>query len=256
MAITNKQIFATAIAITSAVLLFYFTPFVTPKLLIFNDTAADEATKAADMEQAKRLQADDKRLLSAAEHEVLAGKVAHQDASKAANAAPVMFFQGNWSLYIDNTTAEYAYLIDKYADSAEDVLVDGDNVYIRNATDDGIEFTKLTKEHRQLSRHEPLNVYGMFLQQLNELEGYGDWSYEAERLVRKLFSDYFSNAQYSINTMQCREKTCLIEFSFTDFEAVHRFIEYLREHRKQCRCIPAETIWPDLKQAVVKIDLL
>lgn len=256
MGISNKQFFAAVIVLTSALLVLYYKPVAISNLHLLNETDADEATIAVDMKQAERPLADDKRRLSAAEHEVLAGKVAHQDASKAANAAPVMFFQGNWSLYIDNTTAEYAYLIDKYADSAEDVLVEGDSVYIRNATDDGIEFTKLTKEYRQLSRHEPLNVYGMFLQQLNELEGYGDWSYEAERLVRKLFSDYFSNAQYSINTMQCREKTCLIEFSFTDFEAVHRFIEYLREHRKQCRCIPAETIWPDLKQAVVKIDLL
>ncbi|OBP15477.1 hypothetical protein A5320_08995 [Rheinheimera sp. SA_1] len=165
-------------------------------------------------------------------------------------------FSGSWSPYLDKNSAEYKYILDKYKASEVNVLIDEGNVYFVRKIDDEIELVKITKEYRDLVKYEPFNVYSVFLEQLNELEEYGDWSYGAEVIVRNIFSQYFKGGEYSISTMQCREKTCLIEFNFSDLNFANNFVDELRKNRKKCQCIPAETIWPELKQAVLKLDLI
>ncbi|MBU2223143.1 MAG: hypothetical protein KKB00_03830 [Gammaproteobacteria bacterium] len=163
---------------------------------------------------------------------------------------------GSWSPYLDKNSEEYKYLLDKYKDSEGKVIVDGGNAYIANKINENIEIVKITNKHIDLTMHEPLSVHGAILEQLNDLKGYGDWSYGAEVTARNIFSEHFKQGDYSINTIQCREKTCLIEFSFSDFNFAVDFVDELRANRNKCQCIPAETIWPDLKLAVLKLDLI
>jgi len=163
---------------------------------------------------------------------------------------------GGWSPYLDKNSDKYKHLLDKYKDSEDSVIVDGSNAYIANKINEDIEFVIITKKYRDLTMHEPLYVHGAFLEQLNDLKEYGDWSYGAEVTARNIFSEYFKQGNYSINSIQCREKTCLIEFSFSDFNFAVDFVDELRANRNKCQCIPSETIWPDLKLAVLKLDLI
>ncbi len=163
---------------------------------------------------------------------------------------------GSWSPYLDKNSEKYKHLLDKYKDSEDNVIVDDNNAYIASKINENIEFVIITKKYRDLTMHEPLHVHGALLEQLNNLKGYGDWSYRAEVTARNIFSEYFKQGNYSINTIQCREKTCLIEFSFSDFNFAVDFVDELRANRNKCQCIPAETIWPDLKLAVLKLDLI
>lgn len=163
---------------------------------------------------------------------------------------------GSWSPYLDKNSEKYKYLLEKYKDSEGKVIVDGGNAYIANKINEDIHFVKITKKYIDLTMYEPLYVHGALLDQLNNLKGYGDWSYGAEVTARNIFSEYFKQGDYSINTIQCREKTCLIEFSFSDFNFAVAFVDELRANRNKCQCIPAETIWPDLKLAVLKLDLI
>jgi hypothetical protein len=163
---------------------------------------------------------------------------------------------GSWSPYLDEKSDKYKYLLDKYQDSEGKVIIDGSDAYIANEINEEIQFVKITKKHIVLTRREPLYVYGALLEQLNDLNGCGDWSYGAEVTARNIFSEYFKQGDHSINAIQCREKICLIEFNFSNFNFAVDFIDELRANRKKCHCIPAETIWPDLKMAVLKLDLL
>lgn len=163
---------------------------------------------------------------------------------------------GSWSPYLDNNSEKYKYLLEKYRYLEDEVIIDGGNAYIVNKINEDIQFIEITKKHIDLTIHEPLYVHGALLEQLNDLKGYGDWSYGAEVTARNIFSEYFKQGNYSINTIQCREKTCLIEFNFSDFHFAVDFVDELRANRNKCQCIPAETIWPDLKLAVLKLDLI
>ena len=163
---------------------------------------------------------------------------------------------GSWSPHLDKNSEKYKHLLEKYKYSKDNVIVDGSNAYIANKINEDIEFVIITKKYRDLTMHEPLHVHGALLEQLNNLKGYGDWSYGAEVTARNIFSEYFKQGNYSINSIQCREKTCLIEFSFSDFNFAVDFVDELRANRNKCQCIPAETIWPDLKLAVLKLDLI
>lgn len=259
MSVTNKTLIAAVLLLAITSLLFYFSPVATKQPVgLSNDIAKPDSQSAYGTKRSATALAVNIGQQAEVQADALASqqKAATASETDATTSTPLQKFTANWSLYLDKNSSEYQVLLDKYADSKDKVIVEGDTVYFKHETEQGIELTKLTREYRELTRHEPFNVYGMFLQQLNELQGYGDWSYDAELTVRALFSDYFTAGGYSINAMQCRVKTCLIEFSFADFELANNFVDYLRGNRSTCQCIPAETIWPELKQAVLKIDLL
>lgn len=256
MAVTNKTLITAVFLLALTLLFFYFSPIALQDLGLSNDIANADSQSAYATAPGKAVLADNIPQQSEQQADALAGQAKAASALAVSNETPLQKFTDSWSLYLDKSSAKYKELLEKYAVSDDTIFVEGDTAYIKSETEEGIEFTRLTKEYRELARHQPFNVYGIFLQQLNELEGYGDWSYNAELTVRKLFSDYFSPGEYSINAMQCREKTCLIEFSFADFDKAASFIDGLRANRHKCRCIPAETMWPELMQAVVKIDLL
>ncbi len=256
MGVTNKFFITALFLITVTLLFFYFKPIGTSKVNLPNKISNNEIINSYNVGLGELELTDNEKQLLEETIDASVSQVKHADTSNTNNETLVKQFEGSWSLYLDRNSAEYKDLIDKYSNSKEKIFIEGDNVYFKKETDEGNEFTKLTREYINLVQHEPFNVYGMFLKQLDELESYGDWSYDAELVVRKLFSQYFKADEYSINAMQCREKTCLIEFNFSDFNLANNFVDYLRENRKKCQCIPAETIWPELKQAVLKIDLI
>jgi hypothetical protein len=249
MSVTNKLFVTTLFFIIISLLFFYFKPIDSSNEHLPTQALNNEIINIIDSEH------NEKALLEETV-DVLVMQTKSRAKSNVNNEVVLAQFESSWSLYLDENSEEHKYLFDKYKNSKEKIFIEGNNAYFKSETETGLEFTKITKEYRDLVLHDPFNVYGMFLKQLNELESYGDWSYDAELIIRKLFLEYFETGGYSIIAMQCREKTCLIEFNFTDFKLANNFVDNLRNNRKNCQCIPAETIWPELKQAVLKIDLI
>jgi hypothetical protein len=65
---------------------------------------------------------------------------------------------------------------------------------------------------------------------------------------------YYSGGSYDITAMQCREKTCLLEFSFTQYmDGVVKFLNTLHQNYVACQCILLETAWPEERLAIIKI---
>ena len=100
---------------------------------------------------------------------------------------------------------------------------------------------------------EPFNFYNRHLDDLNNLEEYGDWSVESEQRVRNLFTQYYLQGSYDITALQCREKTCLVEFSFDEMMLGVKFVEGMRKNYATCQCIIAENMWPQERLAILKI---
>jgi hypothetical protein len=161
----------------------------------------------------------------------------------------------SWSPYIKNDSDEYNEVLKKSFTSDGPVII-GENIYFKLLIDWNIVFSKINQSDAEAVLNDPFNTYNKLLNDLNEIEEYGDWSYQAELIVREIFNKNFNEGTFFINALQCREKTCLIELTYSIFGAADKFTDMLRYNRDLCDCNIAEYIWPEEMRAVCKIVLI
>ncbi|MCJ8274924.1 MAG: hypothetical protein MJK04_36670 [Psychrosphaera sp.] len=156
-----------------------------------------------------------------------------------------------WNPYIDQSSQEYEKLME-HADKEGSPFKVGETVYFRFENRDGIVFI----DHDEVSLaqiKDPFTVYNRHLDDLNNLEEFGDWSADTQARVRNLFTQYYLEGSYDITALQCREKTCLVEFSFDEMMLGVKFVEAMRKNYAICQCIIAENMWPEERLAIIKI---
>ncbi len=161
----------------------------------------------------------------------------------------------SWSPYIKKDSDEYNEVLKKSFNSDGPVII-GENIYFKLLIDENIVFSKINKSDAEAVLNDPFNTYNKLLNDLNETEEYGDWSYQAELIVREIFNKNFNEGTFSINALQCREKTCLIELTYSISGAAVKFTDTLRYNRDLCDCYIGEYIWPEEMRAVFKIVLI
>ncbi|NQZ08185.1 MAG: hypothetical protein HRT35_13590 [Algicola sp.] len=157
-----------------------------------------------------------------------------------------------WTPYIDKTSEHYEKLM-ALEKEASGPFVIGDIGYFKVLSGDEYVFFEASEKTVEQTK-DPFTVYNRHLDDLNNLEEYGDWSAESEQRVRNLFLQYYRGGSYDITAMQCREKTCLLEFSFTQYmDGVVKFLNTLHDNYAACRCVLLETAWPEERLAIIKI---
>ena len=160
-----------------------------------------------------------------------------------------------WSPFITKESKKYSELMRRASDSDAPIVM-GEEIYFRLVVEGDVVFSKVTEDEAVQVLYDPLNVYNSLVEKLNELEGHGDWSFEAEEIVRNVFDRHFNDPSYRINAIQCREKTCVIELTYDIIGAAETFTDLLRYNPRLCECSVGEYIWAEEMRAVFKIILI
>lgn len=161
----------------------------------------------------------------------------------------------DWDPYITKGSEKYEELLSKSMSSDAPVIV-GDSIYFRLVIDGEVVFSEINEKEADVVLNEPFSMYNELVDKLNDLESHGDWSFDTEELVRDIFRDNFEDSSYSINAMQCRERTCIVELTYNIAGAAESFTETLRYNKVLCECNVGEYIWPEEKRAVFKVILI
>ncbi|WP_199610910.1 hypothetical protein [Flocculibacter collagenilyticus] len=157
--------------------------------------------------------------------------------------------------YVDENTDEYEELLTKYKKSKSAILLN-EYFYVPIKYDGGVDFAKISVEEFGELRKNPGNVYNRRLDYLNKADSYGDWSFDAELNATELFSTYFPHSDYDILVLQCRERFCLTEFTFSNEDNAYQFIDTLRAKRNMCQCRVLEYFPPTGNQAILEIEFI
>jgi len=155
--------------------------------------------------------------------------------------------------YIKENTEEYQEVLAEYKKNKGIIVIDK-YAYIPVKYETGIDFVKINGEELNEARNNPSNIYNRRLEILNTAEEFGSWSLSAEERAKQLFTTYFIPGAYSILVIQCREKWCLSEFTFSNQDEAKNAIKNIRNNRTICQCRVLEHFRLDENIAVLEIE--
>ncbi len=95
-------------------------------------------------------------------------------------------------------------------------------------------------------------AYNRLIDEINQTEEHGDWSYTSQTRIRQLFSQQLSSDSYALNHVLCREKMCIVELLFDDIQPIIDFLDKLRREPQLCDCVPMEHLWPQRNAGNIK----
>lgn len=158
-----------------------------------------------------------------------------------------------WQSVIDKNSTDYQKIFDHYLKADGPFAID-DDFYVSVQTDDGLVFYKINQTEIDEIEHEPYAIYNRLLEELNRLESFGDWSIATEAKARTIFTQYFHNGSYSIDSLQCRKLACVMEITYVQKNAAANFADLVFASKKQCQCTLIQYIWPTEQRAIFKLS--
>ncbi|WDE12654.1 hypothetical protein [Thalassomonas haliotis] len=205
-------------------------------------TAVNEINKSKEHQIPNTALGNERKTNKKYQSNKLNGKISEDKQSKQAPA-----------FYLKEDSEEYQQILKKYKETPKMIVVD-DFAYMPVKYEGGVDFIKLSFDEVARLRKEPNNVFNRRLEKLNTSEHFGAWSVNAEHRAEVLYSTYFSSGDYDIPVIQCRERLCLSEFTFSQLQAAQDFVDALRANRKNCRCRIWEYYRPDENMGVLEIE--
>jgi hypothetical protein len=98
-------------------------------------------------------------------------------------------------------------------------------------------FYSITSDEIKKIKENPSALYNEYLNELDEYERFGDWSYNTEVYFRKHLSKAVSTQGYHISAIQCRERLCLAEVFDLGTDSFDQLIQYSLDDSNDCNCI-------------------
>jgi uncharacterized FlgJ-related protein len=158
-----------------------------------------------------------------------------------------------WNPYIDKTSQRYEALLE-IASNQDSPFMVGDSFYEKVDKGDGrgIIFVNIDQPLIEQTQ-DALTQYNQHLDDLYNLENYGYWSAETQDRAKEFIARYNKQGNNKVLALQCRQKTCLIQFSFEQLQQGFDFITLLQQNAAACECIIVKTLFPDEGMAIIKM---